>query len=163
MTPDEIRKLKKVDKAAPSTAAERLKKLNPKAELPLAGGEGSGSEGFEYVQKLREEYKRQGQESAARYPDVCTKCGAPSGPGGCSLSTETEPLGTIFVSGENGERLKFENQCDELAEFTRLQAATSRCPICKMLGITEDGVFKCHEDRGPESYHQQFVRGNAKR
>lgn len=117
MTPDEIRKLKKVEKAVPSTAAERLKKLNPKAELPLVGGEGSGLAEESVFKKTLAE---QAAAASEKYPDVCTKCGAPSGPGGCSLSTETEPLVSCHVSGENGERLKFENQCDELAEFTRL-------------------------------------------
>jgi len=121
MNPEDVKNLKKVDKVK-STAAERLAKLGSKAELPV-GGEGSGA-GDERVEQAVQGLLDQVAQARQKYPNVCAKCGAPSGPDGCSLAIPLESGDGLsrMVKDEQGNWVKFDTQCDELAEFTRLVA-----------------------------------------
>lgn len=72
-------------------------------------------------QKQKTAFEALGAESREQYPDVCAKCGAPAGTGGCSLAIPmTSDVSHMVIGGPDGVGLNFATQCDELAEFTRL-------------------------------------------
>lgn len=123
MEAKDVRNLKKVDKVEKTTAAERLKKLNPKAELPPPGGEGSTTEdGLKEAKAAKEALAGQVEASRKTYTTTCKACGAPAtAEGECSLAIPLATPGrSSMLHGEDGEGLPFEGtQCDDLAEFTR--------------------------------------------
>lgn len=67
-------------------------------------------------QKQKAAFEALGAESREQYPDVCAKCGAPAGTGGCSIGAAVEggTYGSIVITGPGGP-IRYASECDALA------------------------------------------------